>query len=96
MAAYKAAMSELWSALGLDVILCPCAPAAGVPHDFEIWWGYTSLWNILDYPSVIIPVKSFKIDPVRDAKPEGYTPLDNPFDKNNWNICESVFSFKQR
>ena len=36
-AAYKAAFQEAWDAHQMDCIVCPCAPMAGVPHDFPVW-----------------------------------------------------------
>lgn len=96
---YKWTFAEAWqdaaSAVGperpFDAILCPVSPMASIPHDFPVYWGYTSLWNLLDYPSVIIPVKGLEIDPVKDKKDLGYQPQDNPFDKDNWEICMSKF-----
>lgn len=35
-AGYKAAFQAAWDAAGIDCIVCPCAPAAGVPHDFPV------------------------------------------------------------
>lgn len=96
LAAYKMAFVKAWNATAgmtqtgqpIDCIITPSAPLAGSPHDFPLWWGYTSMWNLLDYPSVIMPIKSFKIDAVKDAKVEDYKPRDNPFDKANWEICK--------
>jgi amidase len=71
----------------MDVLLCPCAPAAGAPHDFPLWWGYTSLFNILDLPSVVLPLRDFKIDPTKDEKDQDYIPRDTLWDKPNYDIC---------
>ena len=81
-------MSEAWTAAEMDIMMCPCAPAAGFPHDYPAWWGYTTLFNLLDLPSIIMPVKGFKIDPIRDGKNAEYKPRNNPFDGENWQICE--------
>jgi amidase len=94
--AYKAAFVKAWDATinetstrqPIDCIICPSATMAGSPHDFPLWWGYTTIWNLIDYPSIIMPIESFKIDPIRDAKVLNYKPRDNPFDKPNWDICE--------
>jgi amidase len=32
---------------------------------FRVWWGYFSLFNLLDYPSIILPIKDVKIDAER-------------------------------
>jgi len=92
---YKWAFAEAWqdsisgggSERPFDAILCPVSPMASIPHDFPVYWGYTSLWNILDYPSVVMPVKDLEIDPEKDQKDSGYRPRENPFDKDNWEIC---------
>ena len=42
------------------------------------YWGYTSQWNLLDYPALIFPVT--KVDVKLDLKEEQYTPL-NDMDK---------------
>ncbi len=46
------------------------------------------MWNLLDYPSVILPVKDFKIDPTIDLKDAAYEPKDNFYDRKNWEACE--------
>lgn len=46
----------------LDVILMPPAPHTAVPLDRWIKAAYTSIWNYLDYPALVIPV-----DRVRDT-----------------------------
>ena len=88
-AGYKAAFQEAWDVQQMDCIICPCAPMAGVPHDFPVWWGYTTLWNMLDYPSIILPMKDFKINAVDDPKDMSYKPRDNPFDRRSWELCQS-------
>ena len=87
---YKIAMADAWTAVEMDITMCPCAPAAGVPHSFPVWWGYTTLFNLLDLPSIIMPIKGFKIDPVKDAKDRAYKPRINPFDGDNWRICKYI------
>lgn len=95
-AAYKKAFVDAWNSTAnetetgqqIDCIITPSAPLAGSPHDFPLWWGYTTIWNLIDYPSIIIPLKNFEMDPVKDAKDMGYKPRENPFDKPNWEICK--------
>lgn len=86
---YKLAMSEFWdstasntkSGLPIDGIIGPVHPSASYPHDFPSWWGHTSLWNMLDYPSTTIPVKGFEISAAADPKDMSYNPVDNAFDR---------------
>lgn len=57
----------------VDAILTPVAPTLAVPHDTVRWWGYSSYWNLLDYPAAVFPVGSFKASewngPLQDALP---------------------------
>ncbi|OAP53724.1 hypothetical protein AYL99_12096 [Fonsecaea erecta] len=95
-AEYRQKMAEAWyntkSQTGtgrpIDALICPSAPSASFPHGHPVWWGYLSLWNILDYPSIIVPVKNFHIDPEEDAKDASYQPRDNVFDKMNQDIYD--------
>lgn len=56
----------------VDVILCPPSFGAATPHDQSRYWGYTSTWNLLDYPGVVFPVTA--VDPMKDTKNEKYVP----------------------
>jgi len=40
----------------VDAILTPVAPTLAPPHDSVRWWGYSSYWNLLDYPAAVFPV----------------------------------------
>lgn len=40
----------------VDGILTPVAPTLAPPHDSIRWWGYSSYWNLLDYPAAVFPV----------------------------------------
>ncbi|KAM5511697.1 acetamidase [Fusarium oxysporum f. sp. phaseoli] len=90
--AYKTVFAQAWdrtkdrtsTGRPIDALICPCAPSAGIPHDFNIWWGYTSMWNLLDYPSMVLPVANFKISPERDPPNTSYNhSTSNPYDKTN-------------
>lgn len=61
---------------------------AGYPHDSLPWWGYTTLFNLLDYPSTVLSVKDIKINPKDDPKDMDYKPQNNPFDGINHEICK--------
>jgi amidase len=99
-AGYKLQFAQAWTntqsatstGRPMDGLICPAGPCAGFPHDFPIWWGYFSIFNLLDYPSIIMPIKDMKIDPIKDAKDQDYRPRDNPFDAENWKICEFLLS----
>ncbi|KAF5860065.1 hypothetical protein ETB97_002091 [Aspergillus alliaceus] len=73
----------------IDAVIAPPAPAVGYPHDFNIYWGYTSLFNLLDYPSIILPIHNFKVDPQLDPVDHNYRPLEtNPYDKPNYELYD--------
>ena len=92
---YREAMSDTWDATRnqtstgrpIDGIICPVSPLAGYPHDFLPWWGYTCLFNLIDYPSTVLPIKNIKINAIDDPKDLSYKPQDNPFDSANHEIC---------
>jgi amidase len=70
----------------VDVILCPVGPGAAPLLDTAKYWGYTSQWNVLDYPAVVFPVTSVKPDV--DVKEANYKPK-NEEDKFNYELYEA-------
>jgi len=52
----------------VDAVLSPVAPTLAPPHDTTSWWGYTSYWNLMDFPAAVFPAGRFRA--------EGYIPLD--------------------
>lgn len=62
----------------MDVILAPSSPTPAPQLHTSRYWGYTSLWNLLDYPAMVFPVT--KIDAERDARDAAYEPR-NDFDR---------------
>ncbi len=97
---YKSEYLRKWAATAeasksgrpMDVLLCPAAPLQGTPHDVKPWWGYCSQWNLLDYPSGVLPAGTVLSD---DAYPEGYQPV-NDLDRENAALCKSTLGVNQR
>ncbi|CAK7234683.1 hypothetical protein SCUCBS95973_009019 [Sporothrix curviconia] len=88
-AAWAATASQTGTGRPIDALISPCAPSAGFPHEFPVWWGYFSTWNLLDYPSTILPLHGFQVDARKDPKDTDYTPRTNsPFDKMNHDIYD--------
>jgi amidase len=96
--AYRAEYAKLWNetATGrngetgelegvVDAILCPVGPGVAPLHNTARYWGYTSQWNLLDYPALMFPVS--KVDARVDTAEKGYKPM-NDVDRDNWNLCE--------
>ncbi|KAI0828980.1 general amidase GmdA [Trametes gibbosa] len=44
----------------VDAVLSPVAATLAPRHDRTRWWGYTSYWNLMDYPAVVFPVGRFR------------------------------------
>jgi len=55
-------------------------------HNTAKYWGYTSLWNLLDYPAVSFPVD--KVDKAKDGINEAFNPLTE-LDEENFKLCKS-------
>ncbi|KAI0411110.1 amidase signature domain-containing protein [Xylaria grammica] len=53
--AYRAAYAALWNERAVDVILCPAGPGVAPKLGTARYWGYTSQWNLLNYPAVVFP-----------------------------------------
>jgi amidase len=54
--AYRKEYAAHWNALGVDAVVCPVGPSVAPRHGTARYWGYTSVWNLLDYPGVVFPV----------------------------------------
>ncbi|KDQ63118.1 hypothetical protein JAAARDRAFT_29117 [Jaapia argillacea MUCL 33604] len=63
----------------VDAILSPVAATLAPPHDTTRWWGYTSYWNLVDYPAAVFPVghHSARRYAVPDLIPD-FTPVVTP------------------
>ncbi|KAI9815959.1 MAG: hypothetical protein M1827_001951 [Pycnora praestabilis] len=95
--AYKSEYAQHWNSTAtstgpmgepegvVDVILCPVGPGPAPILETSKWWGYTSQWNVLDYPAAIFPVS--KVDVEKDVKGEGYEPM-NERDKDNYDLYD--------
>jgi amidase len=70
----------------VDAILCPAGPGVAPKHNTAKYWGYTSQWNLLDYPAVVFPVG--RADKNVDILPNDFVPLSGK-DEENWELCKS-------
>jgi Asp-tRNA(Asn)/Glu-tRNA(Gln) amidotransferase A subunit family amidase len=69
----------------VDVILCPVGPGVAPAHNTAKYWGYTSLWNLLDYPAAVFPVG--RVDKTLDNPQDAFEPLSGK-DEENWQLCK--------
>ncbi|GEQ68835.1 hypothetical protein JCM33374_g2504 [Metschnikowia sp. JCM 33374] len=66
---YLAQMNEA----GIDFILSPTYVSVASKPETIHYWGYTNLWNMLDFPNVIFPTGLY-VDPELDANESSYKP----------------------
>lgn len=95
--AYRAEYASLWNSTAtsigpngelegmVDVILSPVGPGAAPKIDTAKWWGYTSQWNLLDYPALVFPVD--RVDVAKDGEKVEYESR-NEKDAFNWGLWE--------
>ncbi|KAM0717307.1 hypothetical protein Q7P37_007159 [Cladosporium fusiforme] len=69
----------------VDVILCPAGPGCAPPLNSARYWGYTSQWNLLDYPALVFPT-GLKCG-MQDAVEEGYE-ARNEDDRFNYELYD--------
>jgi amidase len=72
----------------VDAILCPVAPTLAPPHDGTRWWGYTSYWNLLDYPGVVFPAGRHRVSEYTSLEDRPLRPARNSVEKEvraQWN-----------
>ena len=74
----------------VDVILCPVGPGVAPLHNTAKYWGYTSQWNLLDYPALVFPVS--KVDANVDRVEKGHKPMTD-IDRENWKLCRSFLEY---
>lgn len=71
----------------MDVILCPVGPGVATRHNTAKYWGYTAVWNLLDYPAAVFPVD--KVDAGVDvaySRPKGS--FMSGADEQAWKLCK--------
>ena len=77
-----------FNAQDVDFILCPVGPGPAPQHHTSKYWGYTSAWNLLDYPAAVFPT-GLRADPTLDTD-EAYVkaPPLSEMDLFNRECCE--------
>lgn len=71
----------------MDVLLCPNFPGGAFPIDQTKYWGYTSIFNILDFPGLAFPFTTG--NPDKDPIDTNFQPR-NEDDKAVHEICKSI------
>ena len=87
---------DLWNATvspttgkRIDILLTPVMPHSPVPHRKCRWVGYTKIFNVIDYPAVVIPAGevSKELDTTGAEEMSSYQPR-NPLDQWNWDLFD--------
>ncbi|KAJ7029895.1 amidase signature domain-containing protein, partial [Mycena alexandri] len=58
---------EHYNSQNVDVVLCPVGPEPAPPLGTAKYWGYTNVWNLVDYPAAVFPT-GLSFDPALDQK----------------------------
>lgn len=78
--------------LDVDFILSPVySNVAPIPETCH-YWGYTSLWNLLDFPNVVFPT-GLECDPALDSPDKAYTPR-NDYEAYEYALFDNPETFK--
>ncbi|ODQ56293.1 putative amidase [Saitoella complicata NRRL Y-17804] len=72
-----------WQSHHIDCLLSPVGPSTAPRLGTSKYWGYTSIWNLLDYPSATFPIHSISCDPRFDSATWEYMPV-NEEDRRHW------------
>ncbi|KAL3454128.1 amidase signature domain-containing protein [Aspergillus insuetus] len=70
---FRLAFARSWEEQDVDVVIGPAFVGPACAHDSAFYWTYTSLYNLVDYPGVVVPTP-LKVQ-VGEAYDPGYTPL---------------------
>ncbi|KAH7905825.1 amidase signature domain-containing protein [Hygrophoropsis aurantiaca] len=73
---FRRAYSDHWNRTGCDVVLCPPYPGVASQHDTAKYWGYTTIWNVLDYPGTVFPT-GLTADPAIDVVPTSFISMSD-------------------
>ncbi|KAL6168536.1 hypothetical protein ACJQWK_06169 [Exserohilum turcicum] len=73
----------------MDILLAPVMPHSALPHGKCRWVGYTKVFNLVDYPVVVVPAGTVDraLDADAAARMPDYQPR-NVLDEWNWNAVD--------
>jgi amidase len=69
-----------WNANDIDAILCPANASVASAHDESRYWGYTCVFNALDYPAAILPIGTVEKTDTWSSFPPVSSERLNPLD----------------
>ena len=87
---YQQEHDALMNERGVDFILSPAYVGAGALQGSAKYPHYTSIWNVLDLPSVVLP-SGLGSDKNVDTRDESYNPRSE-IDEAEWRACKYFYS----
>lgn len=76
---------------GISFILSPTYVSVAAKPETTKYWGYSNLWNILDFPNVIFPT-GMKVDPELDEVDTSFVPR-NDIEKYEYSLYTGPGAF---
>jgi amidase len=70
--AFRYNFADSWNEQEVDVVIGPAFVGPAAAHDTAFYWTYTSLYNLVDYPGVVVPT------PIKAETGEKYVPDHEP------------------
>lgn len=89
---YRKTTLQQMAALDVDFIVSPAYVSVAAKPETIHYWGYTNLWNILDYPNVVLPTK-LSCDPALDAVDNTYV-ARNEIEKYEYALYDDAANFE--
>ncbi|KAG7900922.1 hypothetical protein KL935_002855 [Ogataea polymorpha] len=89
---YRIEYQDKMVELGVDYILSPAYVSVAAKPEKIHYWGYTSLWNVLDFPNVVFPT-GLKCDPALDAPDKSYKPRSE-LETYEYGLYDNAENFK--
>ncbi len=77
---------------GIDFILTPAYVSVAAKPETVHYWGYTCLWNLLDYPGIVFPT-GLKCEPAIDIPDTNYIPR-NEIEEYERSLYDNPEDFK--
>jgi len=72
---YRYEFADSWNEQEVDIVIGPAFVGPASAHDTAFYWTYTSLYNFVDYPGVVVPTP-IKAEG-KEAYAAGYKPLSD-------------------
>ncbi|ETN46509.1 uncharacterized protein HMPREF1541_00694 [Cyphellophora europaea CBS 101466] len=72
---FRRVFVEDWNAQDVDFVICPVFVGPACEHDTAKYWNYTTLWNFVDYPAVVMPTPVKAKGKGEEGYVEGWKPL---------------------